>query len=331
MLVSVITPCYNAGPFLRQTIDAISEQTYPDIEHIVLDDGSTDNSWDIIQSYGDKIKGARLDHMGASHARNYGAHLAAGRFLMFLDADDLISPDTLESLVATLEQQAYAVAACKWYRLMRKGDDWVKVPSGLSLKPADNDYLRGWLSGWYIPPCSILWSREAYERTQGWDQELTVNDDGDLMMHALLQGVRILMAKDGEAYYRYYGTSRLSLSNNIASKRALESQMRVLEKVTAKLERAGALASYAVHIGIAYHNLARNGFEGNVNLARECVKRAQLLAGPNAISGTWTHRVLCRLIGVEHKEQFARALATIKITTQERIKSTQLRRLANLP
>jgi hypothetical protein len=149
------------------------------------------------------------------------------------------------------------------------------------------------------------------------------------MMQSLLDGVQILMAKDGEAYYRYYGTSKLSLSNNIACKRALQSQMRVLQKVTAKMEGSGTLASYALPIGRAYHALARNGFESDVDLARECVRRAELFAGPNAISGTWAHRILCRLMGVEHKEQLARSLSTIGIMTQERIKSTQLRMLAS--
>lgn len=326
-LVSVIIPCYNAASFLRETIDSVLEQTFPYVELIVVDDGSTDDSWDIIQSYGESIKGVQLNHMGGCHARNYGASIASGRFLMFLDADDLIAPTTLESLVAALGNQIDCVAACKWRRLTKEGNDWVRLPSGVPLDPPDGDYIRGWLTGWYFPPCTILWPREVYERTGGWDEELSANQDGDLMLRALLDGVHIVTAEVGEAYYREHGVSRLSVSTNIASEKALRSRMRVLEKVTAKLEQLGMLDHYAVAVSIAYHKLARNNFETNADLARECWTRAEMLSGSKAISGTWTHRILCRLLGLERKEQIARTLARFGIMKGERRKSTQLRKL----
>ena len=80
--VSVITPCYNAGPFVRETIESVFAQSYSSVEMIVVDDGSADDSLAVLESFGDRIRTVRLDHQGGGHARNHGARQASGRFLM---------------------------------------------------------------------------------------------------------------------------------------------------------------------------------------------------------------------------------------------------------
>lgn len=84
---------------------------------------------------------------------------SSGDFLMFLDADDRIAPDTIEALVGVLESTGGGLAASNWRFLVRVGADWLPLDSGFSREPQNDDYLLGWLEGWYVPPCALLWSK----------------------------------------------------------------------------------------------------------------------------------------------------------------------------
>lgn len=98
-LVSVIVPVYNVEPFLRQCLQSVLDQTYPNWELILVDDGSTDQSGEICEQY--KAKDSRVSvfhtaNRGVSHARNFGLDHAAGEWISFLDSDDFVSPRALE-------------------------------------------------------------------------------------------------------------------------------------------------------------------------------------------------------------------------------------------
>ncbi|MDD9821205.1 MAG: glycosyltransferase family 2 protein [Nitrospira sp.] len=103
-LVSVITPCYNAERFIAATIDSVLAQSVADWEMIVADDGSTDASPAIVASYATRDSRITLvtlnRHSGASHARNTAIQQARGRYLAFLDSDDLWLPDKLAKQLA---------------------------------------------------------------------------------------------------------------------------------------------------------------------------------------------------------------------------------------
>ncbi len=95
-LVSIVIPCYNAEMYVREAIESALEQTYPNIEVIVIDDGSTDNSLEIVKSFGDGIRWETGENRGAAAARNRGLELADGEFIQFFDADDVLMPDKIE-------------------------------------------------------------------------------------------------------------------------------------------------------------------------------------------------------------------------------------------
>jgi glycosyltransferase involved in cell wall biosynthesis len=329
LLVSVVTPCYNAAPFITETIASVRAQTYPAIEHIVVDDGSTDESWDIVRSYGSRITPLRLEqNRGGSYARNQGAERARGEFLLFLDADDTIAPDTIASLVNAVHDRPGSIAYCKWQRLGQVDARWVTLPAEVPLPPPGADYLSGWLTGSWVPTCSVLWRRDAYERTGGWDEDISWGDDGDLMLRALVRGARLVLAEGGEGYYRSHGAGRLAVSSDFSSEHNFRSQMRVFEKLEAELERQGRLPHYAIPIGLAYYRLVSRGFQQGLHgLARECLRRGKSLAGPRVVSRTLAGRLLTRLLGVERTEKIAAVLARFGIATSQRRQIRQLRRL----
>lgn len=98
-LVSIIIDNFNYGRFLRTAIDSALAQSYPKIERIVVDDGSTDNSRDVISSYGDRVVAVLKPNGGHASAFNAGFRASHGSVVMFLDADDLLLPDAVEEVV----------------------------------------------------------------------------------------------------------------------------------------------------------------------------------------------------------------------------------------
>jgi glycosyltransferase involved in cell wall biosynthesis len=92
--ISVITPCYNGAMYLRQTIESVLTQTYPPLEMIVVDDGSTDDSAAIAESFGPPVRVIRQRNAGTAAARDAGLALAQGEYIHFLDGDDLLQPDS---------------------------------------------------------------------------------------------------------------------------------------------------------------------------------------------------------------------------------------------
>jgi glycosyltransferase involved in cell wall biosynthesis len=94
--ISVVIPTYNRAEYLPQAIDSVLEQTVSDVEIIVVDDGSTDDTRDRVQAYGDRVSYVHTTNGGSAHARNVGMRAARGQYLTFLDSDDLYYPYTLE-------------------------------------------------------------------------------------------------------------------------------------------------------------------------------------------------------------------------------------------
>jgi len=101
--VSVVIPTYNYGRYISKAIDSVLSQTFKDFEIIVIDDGSTDGTKDLPAQYGNKIKYIYQENHGLSNARNRGIKASSGEYLVFLDADDYISPQKLETETKLLD------------------------------------------------------------------------------------------------------------------------------------------------------------------------------------------------------------------------------------
>lgn len=115
--VSFIIPIYNVAPYLNQCISSVCNQTYPNIEIVLVDDGSTDNSGQICEEWGSKDERIRIIHKkngGLSDARNAGLDAAEGEYVCFLDGDDYISPKLVETVLPIMEK-GYDMAAYQYY------------------------------------------------------------------------------------------------------------------------------------------------------------------------------------------------------------------------
>src|SRR5690349_3602213 len=101
--VSVIIPTYNRAQFIARAVDSVLEQTYKDFEIIVIDDGSSDNTQEILKAYEGKIRYVYQQNKGISAARNRGIQEAKGEYIAFLDSDDVWKPEKLSVQVAILD------------------------------------------------------------------------------------------------------------------------------------------------------------------------------------------------------------------------------------
>ena len=109
--ISVVIPAYNHGRFLREAIDSVLAQTYAPLEIIVVDDGSTDDTEQIVRSYGDRVRYIRQQNAGVGAARNNGIANARGEYVAFLDSDDLWLPEKLAVQVEYMRRHPEC-AAC---------------------------------------------------------------------------------------------------------------------------------------------------------------------------------------------------------------------------
>src|SRR4030042_1653484 len=123
MKVSVIIPVYNRAELIAQAVESVLRQSFSDFELLVVDDGSSDGTWEALQRCGPRIRALPQEHRGASAARNLGIQTAAGEYLAFLDSDDLWQPQKLARQVQYLDQHPeVAHVHCDGREIKGQGD-----------------------------------------------------------------------------------------------------------------------------------------------------------------------------------------------------------------
>lgn len=178
---SVIVPCFNAARTLRQAIESALSQTHPDTEVVVVDDGSTDESASIAESYGDRVVLVRQTNRGLSAARNAGVVASSGEYLTLLDADDLLLPQCVARRVEMLRHNPELGLVAGYYlEIDAEGQPRDRLPelrrTG-SLAPFRQAVRRNW-----GPPVGWTFRREAFERCGGFDPLLRSCEDWDFVI-----------------------------------------------------------------------------------------------------------------------------------------------------
>ena len=186
--VSVIIPIYNAASFIREALESVCKQTYGEYEVICVDDGSTDSSVQTVLSMSPDFKRPiqmlQQRRKGPSAARNLAASIASGRYLAFLDADDVWYPNKLDRQVAALEcNDTVVLAHCNFDEIDEEGR---LVGSALvteRVSISKNDWW-GQLLGpqAWILPTALMVRRTAYEHIGGFDTELFFDEDADFCL-----------------------------------------------------------------------------------------------------------------------------------------------------
>jgi len=231
--VSVIIPVYNAENYLIETINSVLSQTYPNIETIIIDDGSKDNSYALAKGFASKKFIVRQQkNSGASAARNHGLSIATGDYIQFLDADDLLSPDKIASQIQQLDQLENYVSICNTIHFTDGKNLKNLKPSSYEepfLKFSENpaDFLVNLWGGntSYGSMVSIhawLTPKNVIDKSGPWDEHLTYDDDGEYFARIILNAKGIAYNQYGYCYYRKQRNNTLS---NLNSKERLKSML----------------------------------------------------------------------------------------------------------
>jgi glycosyltransferase involved in cell wall biosynthesis len=182
--VSICIPTYNRRDYLKETLQSVFAQTYDDYEIVIVDDGSTDGTGEMIKQLSRSVRYYRQENAGDAAARNKLIELAAGKYLSFLDSDDLLMPDAIERMTTVMQQEAEPVIVYGPYLRIDQygnvvGKSKRKLYSGFVTKYLFQDIL--------IHSCGSMFPRSALEEAGGFDTSLPVCSDYDLWLRLSLK------------------------------------------------------------------------------------------------------------------------------------------------
>jgi len=228
--ISVITPCYNASATLAKTIESVLAQTLTDFEMVLVDDGSTDDTAEIIASFDDpRIRYVYQENAGPGPARNRAVSEARGEYLAFLDSDDIALPHRLVSQAALLDIHPGITAVGSGYTWIDEHDQPIPWRHSWQNQP-DLDDFRTWLFDCPFVPSATMLRKTAYDEVGGFAGDLRGGEDWNFWMRLYLAGHRMMWHEGQDRIVCLYRVRRDSLSNDasVMSRDCPEALSRVL-------------------------------------------------------------------------------------------------------
>lgn len=181
--VSVVIPTYNRRPVVARAIESVLAQTHGGFELIVVDDGSDDGTAESLKRYGAAVSVLCQPHRGVAAARNFGVACSRGRYLAFLDSDDLWLPRKLELQLAFMQAHP-DVRICQTEELwIRRG---VRANPRKRHRKPSGDIFRPSLELCLVSPSSVMITRELFDRVGGFDETFEACEDYDLWLRVAL-------------------------------------------------------------------------------------------------------------------------------------------------
>lgn len=241
--VSVVVPCYNGEAYLERTLQSALDQTLPPREVIVVDDGSTDDSVGVAQSFGSLVKVIRQANAGESRARNVGIDAATGDWIALLDADDVWDPTKLERQAEVCRTQPDMVCCHTWFSDLH-GHEVRPAPLPLHMQPPVYD-LANVLLNFLVFPSSAVIRRDVHVRFPEWTK---AGEDALYFAELSRQG-RFAFIDEPLTLYRRHAKSQTASSTNIV--RARESVLQWLDTTDVGSRYEHLLVRQALFVDLA--------------------------------------------------------------------------------
>lgn len=241
-LVSIIIPTFNRSELLLETLESVRKQSYKDWECIIIDDGSVDNTKEVVNNLMNEDSRFKLfvkpiDFCkGASSSRNFGFELSKGKYIQWLDDDDLISENKIELQVIKLERinNPNAITCCDWDFLWDK-KKYVKkniLKNKVSLD-CENFFIQLRAQLTFVPIHAYLMPRKIILKSGIWNVNLSLNDDAEFLTRVLLVSNYLVNTADCHVLYREHHIKRVSRDVSITG---LNSILLSLELISAHLK-----------------------------------------------------------------------------------------------
>ena len=247
-LVSIVTPAFNQAKYLAQTIESVLAQDYPHIEYIVLDDGSTDHTTEVLQAYAGRIQSGRHPNMGQARTLNKGWAMARGSLIGYLSSDDLLESQAVSRLVRALQRHPDVGVVYGDFALIDNGGRQIRT-----IRAEDYDENRLTVDLVCQPGPGSLFRRELFDRTGGWNESLRQVPDFEFWLRVCRLG-RFMRVPEVLAQYRVHEGSASSAAIS------LERSVEIVNVVTDYWRKKGGEARMRA-ISTANVMAAKNHFQ----------------------------------------------------------------------
>lgn len=295
--VSIIIPCYNAERYIGETLESALSQTECDVEIIVVDDGSTDGSRRVIEAFQPRVHLETGPNQGVSAARERGSSHANGEFILYLDADDLLAPNTLAEQARLLQSTDVDVVYGGWRRLELRDGRWTPTSEVLRrVTDVHPDPEIAFFTEMWAPTGAYLWRRSFLEeRHPGWHPNLPVIQDARFAWDAAHAGAKFLYRDSICVLYRTNQSNSVSTRNRRAFLK--DCCVNALEIETIWREEGPLTSARAKALISVWGNFTRNAYPVDQDLFRDCWRQLRTLDPSYIPSGGKGFRALAGLVG----------------------------------
>jgi len=225
--VSIIIPAFNAAAYIEETVASVLNQTYNEIEIIIIDDYSTDNTWSILTKLEEKhlsfIKVFKNYGKGACAARNYGVALSCGDYIQYLDADDVLHPLKIATQLQLFKEFGNEIVCSGIWGRFYDAIENVKWEHQFINKDYNKpiEWLVDSWGGKGMGQTSVwLTHRSLIEKAGKWNESLSINQDGEFFSRVLINAKAIKFCKESKVYYRSGNLESISQQNKLSLKKA---------------------------------------------------------------------------------------------------------------
>ena len=310
--VSILIPLYNSENYIEETIQSCLNQTYENIEIIIVDDGSTDKSLQIAKSFeSGKLKVYSQPNSGACKARNLAFEKSIGDYIQYLDADDLLSENKIENQIKDLKNTDYkTIAFCSHTRDLgefNKGIYKTQIIEHSYEKPLNLllDIFNG--KGNVLVHCWLC-SRRLIEETGSWHEEIHKAQDSDFFVRLILKCNRVLFSYETLVFYRIL-TNSVSTTLNVKSLESVLMVNSIIEKLVLEKENSSQTKNAIIHLH-SMHFCSNYNIE-NAGLLNPVELRIKELGGKITFVGNMYFKLLSKFIGVKNALQLKNYLKNI--------------------
>ena len=301
MDVSIIIPSYNRCSLLKRAIQSVLDDASADggrahVEVIVIDDGSTDDSVDMVRSFGLPVRVIAQVRAGANVARNRGLAEAAGKYIRFLDSDDWLEKGVTWQQMTALVESGADLCYGDWR-------DAFEHPTGsndtvLSMGPVADPVETLLGSKWAAPFC-YLYKSEAARSAGGWQVDLPAAQDFDFILRIAMQGCRFAHVPVVIGHYYHHTQSRVSRDNPAGWCAAVR---RVLSEAVVRLDRDNSWTpGRRKAVARSLLALAKTYYQFGPEKARDCFRLMQQVA-PDFKAPGLLYRNLVKILGYSNAE-----------------------------